>query len=267
MEAEERSEWQAPPPPERIEVEQEQPQMSEVATLANIFFEPGATFEDLKRKPRFILASIIIALLTTAFAFGIAYKVGDEGMRRFMNETFDKNPQTASMSAEQRSQAIEMQLTISKYSRFALPIIMFIMILLGGLLYWLGAKAFGGTGNFLHGVSVWVYSWLPPLVVGMLANFIALIFKSADDIDIASSQRGIVQANPSFLFGADASPVLVTLVSVLDLFAIWGWVLAAIGLRITNRLSSGSAWAVVLILALIGITMRVFFAFIGGAPA
>ena len=267
MEDPNQSEWQAPPPPEKIEEVREEPQMSEVATLGNIFFEPGGTFEDLRRKPLFILASIIIALLTTAFAFGLFYKLGDEGMRRFMNEQFDKNPQAAAMSAEQRQGAIEMQITIGRYSRYALPVIMFVIMLLGGLLYWLGAKAFGGTGGYLHGVSVFVYSWLPPAVISTIANIIVLIFKSPDDIDVAASQRGVVQANLSFLFGSDASPVLVTLVSVFDLFAIWGWILAAIGLRITNRLSAGSAWAVVIIFALIGVTFRVIGAFFSGNPS
>jgi hypothetical protein len=64
-----------------------------------------------------------------------------------------------------------------------------------------------------------------------------------------------------------SAPVLATLLSTIDLFAIWGWVLAAIGLRVTNRLSSGSAWALVLILALIGIAIRVVFALFSGNPS
>jgi len=43
MEEQNSSEWQAPPPPEKIEAN-EQAEMSEPATLGNIFFEPGRTF-------------------------------------------------------------------------------------------------------------------------------------------------------------------------------------------------------------------------------
>ena len=46
--------------------------------------------------------------------------------------------------------------------------------------------------------------------------------------------------------------------------AIGGGLLAAIGLRITNRLSSGSAWAVTIIIALIGVTFRVIGAVFSG---
>ena len=86
------------------------------------------------------------------------------------------------MNAEQKSGAVEMQMTIGSVVRYALPVFIIISIVIGALLYWLGSKAFGGDGNFLHAVSVWVYSTIPPAVVGSIANFIVLIFKSADEI-------------------------------------------------------------------------------------
>jgi len=261
----ENREWQEPPPPEKIRAE-EPPQMSEAATLGNIFFDPSGTFEDLRRKPRFVMATIIIALFITAYSFGLYYKVGDEGIRRFIVEQIDKNPRADSMTAEQKNAAVNMQLTIQKVVRYAVPVFVVISMLIGGLIYWGGAKAFGGTGNFLHGLSVYVYSSLPPTVIGMLASFIVMIFKSADEIDLAASQRGLVHANPGILMDGKAMPVLTTLISVVDLFAIWGWVLAAIGLQKTNKISSGSAWTITIILALIGILFRLVGAYFSGNP-
>src|SRR5688572_2926063 len=100
MENQETPEWQAPPPPEKIVQVQDPPQMSEMSTILGVFIEPGKTFEDLKRKPRFIIGSIIIALLVTAYGFGLYYKVGEAGMRRVVMEQMDKSPQTSGMSAE-----------------------------------------------------------------------------------------------------------------------------------------------------------------------
>lgn len=243
------------------------PQMSEVSTLVNIFFEPGRVFEDLRRKPRFIMGSILIAILFTAYVFGLTTKVGEAGIRRAVMEQLDKSPQASSMSQEQKENAVSINLTIQKYTRFAMPIFIFITLLLGGLFYFLAAKAFGGNGGFLHGLSVWVYSSIPPTVIAMIANFLVLLFKSPDEIDLTASQRGVIHANPGFLFDGKEMPVLTTIVSTLDLFMIWGWILAAIGLRITNRLSSGSAWAAVIIIALVGILFRVVTAFISGNPS
>jgi hypothetical protein len=243
------------------------PQMSEISTIANIFFEPGRVFEDLKRKPRFIIGSVIIALLVTAYTFGLITKVGEAGVRRAVLQQIEKSPQTASMSQEQKAGIVDMNLKIQKYTSYAVPVIVFISILLGGLFYFLAAKAFGGNGGFLHGVSVWVYSSIPPTVVAMIANGLVLMLKSADEIDISASQRGVIQASPGFLLDGKSMPVLTTLVNTLDLFMIWGWILAAIGLRITNRLSSGASWAVVIIIALIGVMFRVASAFFSGNPS
>lgn len=248
------------------EAPREAPEMSEVATLGNIFFEPGRTFEDLRRKPRFILATIIVSLIFTAYGFGLYYKVGDKGVRQFILEQIEKSPQASGLSAEQKSGAVDMQMTISKVARFAMPVLVAISMFIGGLFYWLAGKAFGGSGNLLHGWSVWVYSSLPPTVVSMVANFIVLAFKSVDDIDLATSQRGVIHANPSYFIDGKASPVLATLVGTLDLFMIWGWILAAIGLRITNRISSASAWGIVIIFGLIQVFLRVIGAYMSGNP-
>ena len=90
----------------------------------------------------------------------------------------------------------------------------------------------------------------------MLANFLILFLKSADEIDISSSQSGLIHANPSF-FLDKGSPVLSAVLATFDLFSIWGWILAAIGLKIVGKISSGAAWGIVLIVALIGVAFRV----------
>jgi hypothetical protein len=119
----------------------------------------------------------------------------------------------------------------------------------------------------MHALSVFVYSSFPPAVVGMIANFIVMALKSGDEIDLALSQRSLVNANLGFFVDGHTMPVLATVLATFDLFAIWGWVLAAIGLRITNKLSSGSSWAVVIIIALIGVGFRVIGAFLSGNPS
>jgi hypothetical protein len=266
MEEQNSSEWQAPPPPEKIDAP-EQPQMSEAATIGGIFIEPEKTFQDLKRKPRFIIAGVIIALLVTGYAFGLRAKFGEDGMRRFISEQIDKSPQAASLTNEQKQNGIDLQMKIGAYTRFAIPIFVFISFFLGGLLYWGGAKAFGGSGTYMQNLSVWVYSGLPPTIVGMIGNFIVLALKSVDDIDLGLSQRGLINANLGFLIDGKSMPVLATVLSTIDLFAIWGWVLAAIGLSVTNRLSKGASWALIILITLIGLGFRVVLSLVSGNPS
>jgi hypothetical protein len=262
MEEQTSSEWQAPPPPERIE-QGEPAQMSEAATLGNIFFEPGNTFEDLRRKPRFILATVIMILVVTAFNAFFISKVGFENLVR---QRMESNSRVQQLPEDQKAQIIRQQTgPIWKAVSYAVPpVIVIAIVFLGGLLYWGASNAFGGSSGYLQNVSVWTYSSFPPIFISMLANIVILIFKSVDDIDLTTSQSGLLRANPSMFIDAKAQPALSAVLSTFDLFSIWGWILAAIGLRIVCKLTAGSAWAIVLIFALLSMVVRVLFASLFG---
>lgn len=260
------TEWEAPPIPEEIRKTAEPPLMSEAATLGNIFVSPGETFEDLRRKPRFIMALLIIIFLTTTYQLLFIQRMGEDRMHSFMVEQMDKNPMAQSMSPPDKQQAVERGLKTSAVTKYLLPVFLLIFFAVAGLLYWLGGKAMGGAGNYWHGVSAWVYSSFPPTVVAMLANILILFLKSADEIDIATSQRSLINANPGFFLDGKSMPVLTTLLSTLDFFQIWGWILAAIGLQKLMKLPKTSAWTIVLIIALIGLTFRIISAYLTGNP-
>jgi hypothetical protein len=260
MENNESPDWEPPPPPEKIAAEN--PEMSEFGTILNVFMEPGRTFEDLRKKPRFLFGLILIAILAAATSFALYQKVGEAGVRRAVNEQLDRSSQTASMPADQRQGIVNFNLILQKYMPLLVPVFVAIFIFIIGLFYFLGAKAFGGNGGFMHAVSVVVYSSIPPTVFMTIASLIVLAVKSADEIDLTTAQRGgLVQANPTILLDPKAQPVLAAILSSVDVFQIWGWILAAIGLRITNKLSSGSAAAIVIIFALIGVLFKVVGAF------
>ncbi len=267
MEEPNTTEWVEPPLPEQIKKIEEPPQMSEVATLGNIFFEPGRTFEDLRRKPRFMMALLITVILFGAYVVAFQQRMGEQRYRQFITQQIDKNPQAQSMNAEQRQQQIEVSMTFTKIFGYAIPVIFAIFIFIGGLFYWLGVKAFGGVATYLQSLSVYVYSSFAPTVISIFANFIVLFLKSPDEIDIGTSSRGVIQASPSMFMNGKEMPVLTTLVSSIDFFIIWGFILAAIGLHKVGKISKGTAWAIVLILGLVGITFRVLLALTSGNPS
>jgi hypothetical protein len=252
----EQEEWQAPPPPIDNTPPVEPAQMSEVGTLGSIFFEPGATFEDLRRKPRFLLAGLLMLALFAAFNVLFVQKIGFERMarERLESSSFYQNQSPEAKAATLRQQTSP----VFEYITYAVvPFALLISFLIGGLIYWLGTNAMGGTATFLRGLSVWIYSSFPPTVVSILANILVLFLKSADDIDVAASQNGLIQASPAFFIDAKTSPVLNAVLGTFDVFFIWGWILAAIGLRIVGKISTGAAWAIVLIVALLNVTFRV----------
>lgn len=242
--------WQAPPPPFDNTPVAELPQMSEVGTLGSIFFEPGATFEDLRRKPRFIVATLISVALFAAFIIAFNERIGFE---RIATERLEASSWYQNQSPEAQAQTLKGQTSpIVKIITYSVaPIVFIVTFFVGGLLYWGGTNAMGGTISYLRSVSVWAYSGFPPTVVSMLANTLILFLKSPDDIDPVASQQGLLQASPAFLINAKTSPVLAAVLGTFDLFYIWGWILAVIGLRIVGKISTGAAFGIVLMIALI----------------
>ncbi|MBV6497097.1 MAG: YIP1 family protein [Acidobacteria bacterium ACB1] len=255
-------EFQPPPPPEKIDAP-ETAQMSEIGTVTNIFIEPGKVFEDLNRKPRFLIAGILSIICMMIFQVAFIQKIGFEKIARARIES---NKGMADMPKEQKETIIAQQTgpIAQTIGYVVLPVAMIIFFLIGGLLYWLGANALGGRATFGRGLAVWIYSGWPSAVLFLIANLLVLFLKDPADIDLTSTQQGLVQAGPAMLVGAKSQPVLHALLSAFDLFQIIGWVLAAIGLQKVAKLKAGSAWTVVILIALIGISLRVVGALIFG---
>lgn len=244
---------------------EDEPAMSTAETLSGIFFEPGRTFDHLRRRPRFLAAAVVMMALTSAFVYVTYSRVSyDDIVRRAIEST----PRTADMPAEQKEKAIAMQTgpvfkTIAYVSR---PVGVLIYLLIGGALYLLGIMAMGKGVSYRQALSVWTYSSLPPYVLAMVANIILLFLKPAEEITPEDVQRGLARANLSVLVDPTAQPVMATALGLFDVFAIYSLILAAIGVHKVAKLSSGSAWAVVLVIWLVGAVIRLALATAFGMP-
>ncbi len=257
-------EWQEPPPPEPPVDEETGPVMSEAASLVNIYLEPGNTFRSMRIKPKFIMALAVTIVLGLAFWFAIDQKIG---IGEVFVDGMKKSPQYETMDANARKAAEGFYrgniFRVAFYSIIVVATV--VLTLLGGLIYWLGINAMGGTAKFLHGVSVWTYWVYAPSVIFLVANVIVLMLKAKDDIDSSFMQTGgLIKANPTLFVDVTNSPVLRALLTNIDLFQIFGMILAAIGLRYVAKVSSTAAWTVVLGLKLISVILGVASAAIFG---
>jgi hypothetical protein len=90
-----------------------------------------------------------------------------------------------------------------------------------------------------------------------VGNIVILFSKSPDQIDLARSAAGLVHANAGVFFNAASHPVLTTAASAIDLLALYGLVLAVIGLHKVARISPGKASAIVGSIWIIGCCLRI----------
>ncbi len=239
--------------------------MSTGQTLTSIFFEPSRVFESLRARPRFLAAALISTIALLAFTAVFYQRVGFE---RTVTEEIESSPRAEQMTPEQKEQAIRIQTSpVVKAIRYCAPILVVALIIAAGAgLYLLGSMLMGRQLRYKQALAVWTYSSMPPLVVSMILNIVLLFLKSPDDYDIVrASRRGLVQANLGLLIDLKAAPVLGTLLSSFDLFAFYGLFLAALGLKKIGKMSSGTAWGIVLTIWIVGMIMRTAFAGIMGS--
>ncbi len=244
----------APPPPTFEFTPKPTVEMSTAGTLTGIFFEPGEVFESLRTRPRFLVAGIILLVLTILVTAVLFMRVD---MGAFIREQMDKSR----FSAQQTEQQKELGVKIRKIAFEAgLPASVPVIIAAGAALYLLGVMAFGGTISYSRSVAVWVYSSLPPAVLGTLVAVLVLFLKAADTID----PEHLLITNPGAFMGPDTSKVVTAFLSQFDVLRFYGLFLAAIGLRKVAKLSSGSAWGIVIGFWLIGAIFKIAGALISG---
>jgi Yip1 domain len=234
------------------------PVMSTPQTLSGIFFEPSATFDSLRVRPRFLVAGLVAILIFMASYLTYVQRIG-------YNEIIDAEISEArkantDMTDEQAAQGAAIQKgPIVKTIRMASPLIGFAIVFAAGAgIYLLGVSLMGGTISYKQALSVWVYSSLPPLILMVVLNLLLMFLnppEGASEI-VQGAQRGLVHANAGALVDGSAHPVLATALGSLDILSFYGLFLAALGLRKLGRLKSGSAWTVVLLLWGVGVVVR-----------
>jgi hypothetical protein len=213
-------------------------EMSTGETLTGIFFEPGRTFEALRARPRFLVAGLILFVLTCAIT-AVLYARVDMG--QYIRDRMEQSPRAAQLTEEQK----DMQVKVGKMiGMVAIPLAVPIGIAAGSAIYMLLVMAFGGSITYKKALSVWVYSSLAPSIFGTLIALLVLFLKSPDTI----VPENLVVTNPGALLGEDSSKVLAAILKQFDLLRFYGLFLAALGLRKIAKISSGQAWGVVLTL-------------------
>lgn len=240
-----------------------EPVMSTPETLTGIFFEPSRVFEALRARPRFLVATLVMIAAILLFTSLFINKIGYENIVR---AAIENNPRVAELPADQKDQIIRQQTgPVFQALAYVAPIVgPFIILFAGAALYLLGTMMMAKSISYKQALAVWAYSSLPPVLLSTLLNIVLLFIKPLDDADIANARGGLVHANLGLLVNAKTSPALATALGAVDVFAIYGLFLAALGLRKVGKLSSGTAWTIVLVIWLLFVIIRVGFASISG---
>jgi hypothetical protein len=251
--------------------------------LTRIFYEPAEVFRNLRYHPRWLAAFLVVALSGAAYQVALRQRLGperiaDDYASRVIEGGYLQNSPTPVSPEVARQYMIKQAIltdTSDKVSAFISGVagaFIFMLILAG--LYTLGVLAFGGRMDFWRGLSISVYSSLPPAAILFVLNLILLFIKSPDDIvPLKAQSHGLARADLGLLFSAAEQhpplldhPYLYAIASTIGIFSLYGWWLAVNGLKNTGeKIKGGSAWTIVFLVWLLGIIVTLVLVML--APA
>ena len=237
---------------------QSQPAMSAMSRVFGVFFSPKATFEDIVRKPSWVLPFVLV----TVFSIGVSFAINQRiNWREFMSQQIEKSPRAANLSAEQKQQQIEGGAKISPIFTWAIGVcgpILFMLVI--ALVMWGAYSLLGGAStNFGTAFAITAHAALVGLVSSTL--FILILFlKPYGTVDLENP----VATNIAAFLPEDSGKWLVALLKSIDIFTFWTLILLAIGFAATSpkKLKGGKAFTVAFSVWAVWVVCRVGWAWI-----
>jgi hypothetical protein len=207
---------------------QSQPGISPIGRVFGVFFSPKPTFEDVVRKPSWVLPFVVL----TVFSIGVSFAINQRiNWREFMTQQVEKSPRSANMSAEQKEQQIESGAKFSPVLTWAIGVcgpILFMLVV--ALAMWGAYNLLGGANtNFATAFAITSHAALTGLVSSPLFVLV-LYLKPFGTVDLENP----VATNLAAFLPEDSAKWLVALLKSIDIFTFWTLILLAIGFAATN---------------------------------
>jgi hypothetical protein len=235
-----------------------QASISPFGRIIGVFFSPGKTFEDIVRKPGWLLPVVILTILSIGVSVAINQRIN---WRDFMNQQIEKSPRAAQLSAEQKQQQIEGGVKFAPISTYVFgsvgPII---LVLLVGALMWGAYSLLGGAStNFSTALGITSHAFLTGLVSSPLLILI-LYLKPYGTADLDNP----LAANLAAFLPDESAKWLVALGKSIDLFTFWTLILLAIGFAAVNpkKLKGAKPFTIAFTVWAVFVVCRVGWAFI-----
>lgn len=246
--------------------------MSTGSTLGNIFFSPTDVFANLRRHPRWLIAALIMSILSTTYANLFVSRLGSD---RITNFTIDKTLEMSMVANNEEAkkgveEGREKALAEAKdpviqagqaISGFASSVFGYAFLAAVFLLF---AMAMGGKINFWQAFSATIYASFPVSVIRFILNTVLLFIKDPTDIHPILGQQTLIQDNLNFLVTSAEHPVLFTLLGSFSLLLFyWIWMIATglknTGEKVTGTIAWSAALAIYVLLVFFGVAMAALF--------
>ncbi len=238
-----------------------QPPTNPVGRIFGVAFSPKATFEDIAQRPgtSWVVPMVLMVVLGVTVSTFLNKKMDWES---YIRSQAEKSPRFAQLSEEQKRQAISRQAQWSPYVSYGIGALRYPTIVLIASLFYLGAfNVLSGAGlRYGQSFSITAFANALPGIVASLLIIITLALKRYGDVN----PETMLASHLGVLMSSDAPTWQRSLGSSVELFDLWGNVLAAIGFAAARpkKISTGNALAIIFGLWLLWVLIKVGVALI-----
>lgn len=226
--------YPTPPPPNLAPApvppspEPQQPGLSEGARLIDTFIAPTKTFEDLRRNQSWWVPWLVGAIVALIFGVVAGQKVDFVRLtQQQIEQSKMRQRQMERLSPEQQEQQLRIGAIITKYAFYGAPIFSLISGLIGAaILMAIFSFGFGAEVPFPRAMAIVFYSFLPRAIYTLLLALSLLFSSDPSSIDLLGNP---MPTNVGFFMDPQGNKFLYSLISNLDLFALWTVVLLGLG--------------------------------------
>lgn len=240
------------------EAPESQPQISAFGRVFGVLFSPKKTFEDIVRKPGWVVPLLISTILSIGVSYSLAQRVN---WREFISQQMEKSPQAAQLSPEQKEQRVEAGAKFTTPFLYALGVCgPALAALVFALVFWGAYSLMGGIStNFSTAFAIAAHAFMTGIVSAPLL-ILVLFLKDPSAID----PNNPLASNIAAVLPDDSPQWLVALGKSIDVFTFWTLILVAIGFAAVNpkKLKGAKPYTIAFSLWAVYVVLRVGWNFI-----
>lgn len=209
-----------------------QQNMGIIKRIFNIFFEPEKVFKSVIEKPRVFLPVVLIIL--GLFAISVPRLPFTENYSRQALEKIYKSEKflkTQQITPEQADKSIDQNMKFQKIFSYFAPLGTIFILFLQTLIFLMVFKLLGGVGTFKQTFAVFSYSF-----------FINLLGEAVKTVNVLISGKADAANSIGLLMQDDKTSFLFNFLNGIDVFGLWAFIVAAIGLSVVHGVSRKKAY-------------------------
>ncbi|MFY9607565.1 MAG: YIP1 family protein [Blastocatellia bacterium] len=244
------------PRPQDVPIVQEPARLGPIQRLIGTLFSPGETFEDVNRKPTWMVPALISVVSSIAFMWFLLFHF-ETGWREFMKKAMASR----SGAAAPTGQDLEMAFMITKWSYLifaGVGVVIFILATAG--IFALGMMLLQAKTTFKKVLAVVTWCWAATGLLQVIVTIASVLVRGGDTSSFNPQEMGSLSAANLGAFLPDGTSAFVKgLASTIDVFSIWFLILLTIGLAAvagSRKIKSSSVAPLVLGLWIVSALIR-----------